>query len=723
MDIYWNMEEIKVFAGYIFLMYIWPSVVFWDYLKMKTKIFRFSFCVTVQIIIVNTVVLLMGLLHILNEKTVSCLFYGVFLIAVCRICKIIKPDFWKRIRGFKLCISSRVGEYALLSIVIIYGMIYFSYGSFQIHTYGQYDTFVHHGWINKMVSGQIYPEGIYPMSMHCFIYCLYALFGIRIYSVMLFLQCIHVTVFLLSAYCLMREVFRWRYSPIFVLALYLTMDFTVSSMNRLQTTLPMEYGLHTQFLCALYLIRYLKYADKDIVADGFFKRYWDENLLLFIASLAASIASHYYTTIMAFVFCISIAVFNIKKIVRCIIPLIVSVLCGCFIAAAPMAGAFISGIPFEASINWGLSVINSNNETVEENDAYTMENVKTPFGLTNSDRAVVEKIPEGGQKVINGIIKVEYLIREVYRSGYKIIYGSDRGRRIFEIMLAVFCFCIISRQQHDEEIKKISSQYIPFILMSFLSALIFIAYNSPDLGLLVIIPNHRFFPSGHMVTLAVMMMPADIIFSIGARVCSDKILQLVSIISVGGIYLLMKILGNFHGYLNYALTRYEEAVLVTDSIMKEFQQEDYTIVSPIDDAYQIELYGKHQEISDYITKCEQGKYSIPTEYVFIYVEKKPIEYYQNFCFSGPSWLAESGDSEIKSTEISKEAAYEDMSGYANASWSLYRGGRTILESKAYEWCQCFAEKYPSTLNIYYEDEKFVCYYFIQDVDKPYNLAL
>ena len=50
--------------------------------------------------------------------------------------------------------------------------------------------------------------------------------------------------------------------------------------------------------------------------------------------------------------------------------------------------------------------------------------------------------------------------------------------------------------------------------------------------------------------------------------------------------------------------------------------------------------------------------------------------------------------------------------------------RTVLESKAYEWCRRFAEEHPSVLNIYYEDDSFVCYYFRQDAGKPpYELGL
>ena len=82
MEICWILEYVKVFCGYIFLMFIWPTVVFWKYLKDKKVAYRFSFCVTAQIVIINAVVLLMGLLHILNGIVVVCIFYGTFLVQV-----------------------------------------------------------------------------------------------------------------------------------------------------------------------------------------------------------------------------------------------------------------------------------------------------------------------------------------------------------------------------------------------------------------------------------------------------------------------------------------------------------------------------------------------------------------------------------------------------------------------------------------------------------------
>ena len=67
--LYWIIEYIKVLLGYGFIMFIWPSVIFRKYLKGKSVTFRFGFCATVPIVIINTVVLMLGLLHILNKWT------------------------------------------------------------------------------------------------------------------------------------------------------------------------------------------------------------------------------------------------------------------------------------------------------------------------------------------------------------------------------------------------------------------------------------------------------------------------------------------------------------------------------------------------------------------------------------------------------------------------------------------------------------------------------
>ena len=153
-----------------------------------------------------------------------------------------------------------------------------------------------------------------------------------------------------------------------------------------------------------------------------------------------------------------------------------------------------------------------------------------------------------------------------------------------------------------------------------------------------------------------------------------------------------------------------------------FRSKSYTIISPKEELCQVELYGNHEEISEFVNRTKEDDYSISTENIFIYVEKKPIVYWQLYNFQGPAWLGQSRDNNIEAYEISAVAAQEDLSEYASIN-QIYSGGRVILESKAYEWCRSFEERYPNELIVYYEDENFVCYYIKQDMDKPYNLGI
>ena len=213
--LYWACEYGKVFLAYLFLMFIWPSVVFSKHLEGKDKIYRFGFCVTVQIVIANSAVLMLGLFHILNRWIVILMFYGTFGASLFRK---IKPQQWRngfdelyrlvtKTYGLRLFLyrklkkfvrrtedtflrfrdrnRARLPEYAMLGVIVLYGMIYFSYGVFQDFNYGSGDMYVHHQWIDGLLEGRIFSDGVYPEAMHCFLYCIHVLFGIRLYNCIL----------------------------------------------------------------------------------------------------------------------------------------------------------------------------------------------------------------------------------------------------------------------------------------------------------------------------------------------------------------------------------------------------------------------------------------------------------------------------------------------------------------------------------------------------------
>lgn len=725
---YWILEYGKVFCGYMFFMFLWPSVVFCDHLKGKNRTYHFSFCVTSQVVIASTVVLMPGLFHILHPQAIVVLFYGIFFFMLFRSVRrrpfsypakgTVKEIWWRLREGIR--------EYGLLAILLVFGMIYFSYGAFQIHSYGFGDLYTHHEWIYGLKEGKIFSGGVYPEAMHCFIYCLEVLFGIRVYSSLMFLQGIHVAVFLLAGYLLMREIFCWKYTPLLALALFLTLDVVsadlVYSMFRLQITLPLEFGLHTQFLCALYLVRYLKNRHRVVRKGKLSRYYWDENLFLFFMSLTAAVSIHFYTVIMAFVLCGSFAVFLLKRVFskERFLPLAASVFCACIIAGAPMAGAMASGTPFNASINWAVGAMNGQETRALEDK-------------TSSDGILKKKKPvfAAALEMAGGI----------YTEGYAELYGAFGGGMILLVTAAGIVFCLSPGKKMPDWMREICSGYPPLLLFTVLFVFL---YAAPRLGFLEIISDSRFCSVGHMMLMALLMLPADVGFSVLIRFYRVRLPKAVSSLSVAGIYILTVLTGHFHGYLFYELSRYNAAVEVTNRIAEEFPEKSYVIISPTDELYPVIEDGWHEELLTFVTNIGTEGYQFAPEHAFFYIEKRPLQYAQAYFFDGPSWLArakykdiywdkysrkypDTGASqapEINASKISEEEARKNLLVDDNP-WLSYKRlpERTILESKAYEWCRKFAELHPDHTEIYYEDEEFVCYYFRQIDGSQYNLKV
>ena len=816
--VFWLTEYGKVFFAYMMLMFVWPSVVFRDYLRSKSRTVRFAFCVTVQVVIVNTVVLCFGLLHILNAWTIRAFFYGIFLWSVLRKVKIDeeKQDAIRRLfggtQGIRLFLlrirtalwdgmkrgakkfgesaRAHVLEYPLLAVVVIYGMIYFTYGAFQDYSYGFGDMYLHHSWIYSLTEGQIFPDGIYPEAMHCFLYAMHTLFGVRIYSCLLFVAGIHVSVFLLAAYCLLKEVFHWRYTAIFVITMFLTLDLVcvdeIFSMSRLQWTLPQEFGLYTQFLCALFLVRYLKKPMQIVEVERGKKkkikkkrRVWNVELFLFMFALAASFEIHTYATVMAFFLCLSFALCVFWKIFRrgYFRGLVAAAVCGVLIAVAPMGLAFATGIPFQGSINWAINIINGTDtkegrtqqaEGLEAGDSQGSGQGQTEQGesqlpATGGEGNPVTQQPGSGNAVSQGqqqgqqivveptfgeklsgiLVRLPEISKEklqkLYDYGYVTLYRTERAEWIvgltflaaalfFVYRIVSLILCLTCKKfGYGRKQAACFDGYPPMILASFLFMLL---YAAPFLGLPELVAGSRLCSTEQMLLLAVIAMPVDVLFSLLALIKRHGFLHILSAICVGGIYAACIYLGVFHGYLYYELTRYNSVVMVTDDITKKFPKESFTIVSCTDEIYQIIQYGYHEELLQFLQLVDTYNYTLPTPYIFVYVEKHPIQYAQSNFFTGPDWLAWekytdyyndyfSEGSRINASEISDTKAREPIMLFYTASHTYANlESRTILESKAYRWCQRFLQRYENEMCVYYEDDDFVCYLIEQN---PYNL--
>lgn len=797
-NMYWFIEYGKVFMAYGFLMFIWPSAVFRKLLKGRSLTFYFGFCATAPILVINTVVLLFGLLHILNGWTIRLFFYGLFLCSLLRMLpfrrkllltakRLLRREYglrsflYRTFCRFSALLKRRLlflwnrwkphfFEYLLLFILVVYGLIFFSWGPLSDHSYGFSDSYTHHTWTYNLTLGKIFSSGVYPEGMHCVVYTVHTLFGLSIQTCNLFLGCIHIMVFIVSLYCLFKEVFGWRGSSLLAVLLFLILKSgcldEIYNLSRLQCSLPQEFGFFTMFLCPAFFARYLKSDHHPLRGRRRTKRVWDDNLIIFCLALADSLAIHFYVTIFAFFMCAGFALFHIRKIFRKthFLPLVTAAVLGVALAVLPMAGALATGMRFQGSINWALSVMsgsdgNGSAQKPQDTDSKNpgsdgeSDNAGTAPGIdtgNDGDNADINpsaplnpsadpSLPESAQQKTSVIQKLSDLCRRLFasiQSVLPVLYGNSRGFYILLTLLS--CILYVSYRLITLFLKRLVpdigldparlDNYVPMLFNLFFYLILYVA---PYLGLPELIQISRLCSTIHILFIAAAVMPVDLLLYMISCFMSPKALDTVNILAVAAVYALVVQTGNYHGYLYFALTRYNASVDLTEQIMAEYPRYTYTIISPNEELHQVMDHGRHEDLFQFMYQVTyQDTYYIPTEYLFIYIEKRPMLYAQTHFFSGPGWLAEirhfsdtSICPEIICQEISDEMA--DELYRASAAWPIYTSvdNRTILESRAYRWCSQFAKQYTHETEIYYEDEDFICYRIRQNPMRLFNMVV
>ena len=49
--------------------------------------------------------------------------------------------------------------------------------------------------------------------------------------------------------------------------------------------------------------------------------------------------------------------------------------------------------------------------------------------------------------------------------------------------------------------------------------------------------------------------------------------------------------------------------------------------------------------------------------------------------------------------------------------------RWIIMSKLYFWTEKYRQKFPEDMSVYYEDDEFICYQLVQDINNLHNLMI
>ena len=760
---YWILEYIKVLLAYLFILYLWPTVVFRAQLRGKGRAYRFCFCVSVSVLLINTAVLLLGLVHLLYQPIVSVLFWGIFIIQLFRNDLLgiswlndIRSVFNRTMTVRRMLLrwhtanrerlSAAIGEwwkstknrrleYALLGLLTLFAMAYFSANALQVHSYGSGDQYVHHAWVYGLAQGKVFSAGIYPEGMHCFIYLMGTVFPLKYYSIILFLGGIHIQVYILSVYLLSRVLFRWKMSGLFALAGFLTVGQAVVNgifgISRLSWTLPQEFALYTVFLMAYGLIGFLRHTPRALpkparpLSLSFWRAFFsDRDLFIFVLALAVSVCVHFYATILALFVCLVIVLLNLRLVFRrgTFVRLAAGALLALLLAGVPMALARLEGYPLQGSLYWAMSVTKGDAEATEAPEMQEVEEQPTER----------ESLQERANRVI--------------RRTYLELYGTKRGKALLAVdlsvaglsalVLLVFALRRLTGKQKSEEKARFSPDVFKGYLIVAVSVFVlFMAYRPKLIGLPSLIAGTRVCSTIDLFSMLLFACVLDMLFTGAGFVVSERYLKPVSALVCAGIYFFAQTNGLFHGYLYYELTRYPVAVELTKEIVENLPEKQYTIVSTTDELYQVVETGFHEEWIDFLDRSGDKSYTIPTPYLFFFIEKHPIQYAQNSFASGPSWLAaekytrfyrKSGAQypEILHGEISAEAAEMDFSKVRKRSDTASSlTNRTILESRAYAWYQQFSALHPHEGRIIYEDDDFLCYCVHQNEFSLFSLGV
>lgn len=780
----WWMEYGKVMLAYLALVFVYPSVLFRNYLKGKGRTFWFGFCVTSSMMLISTAVILLGLVHLLNVCVVRILFYGSLIWSISRsmrmpmtarylVYKVQNHTYGGKLLAVRLrdalvgtvrralaglwrVLRRNFVEVALLFALVAYGVLYFSWTPIHTQGYGFSDIIVHHYWTYGLQQGKVFIAGIYPEAMHCMAYAVSTLFGIELYNVILFLQCANIIAFLGSIYLFGREIAGWKGSALVMLGVFLTLKLDTMTevyiMSRLQASLPQEFGLFAVFLIPAFLLRYLKNARQVSFRGKKTKFYWDENLVVFTLGIAVSISIHFYATVMALFSCLGVIVVWFFKIFhwRRFVPLALSAILSVVLSFGPMLLAFASGIPFQGSIFWALNVMKPDEEE------QSLEEFQDQLQKTRVDAQAVEKSPttptepvvqqrESLTQTIGSIwasvVKwVKQAADGVYYGSFKSLYQEDLVKLflltsqyafglaiVYRLLMAVLRW-VLPKRRFPAEL------FDGYAMVVIICMVFMMAFSPGRSGFPRLIAPDRVCAAGHGFLMCLIALPVDLAGVALSAVLGQKVMSVLSGAAVAAVIYLVISSGNYHGYLYLGGTRYNAAVNVTASIIQNIPKKQYTILSTTDELYQVIDHGFHEELLTFQRKCANQEYYIPTRYLFFYVEKHPIRYGHCHFSNGPAWLARQiypekfnnssvGD-RMSGGEISDEIAEKSLllgSKLSNAYTNIYN--REIVESRIARYLASFEKEYPNELNVYYEDEDFICYCLEQNPDRLFNLGL
>ena len=754
-----TLRFVSIFAAYTGLTVLLPAIMFRRILAGRRLSEQFLMCYTFGNFYIINIVFAVQLLHISGFWTLV-LFTAVpgiliwsrvnrvSLRELCMktgiVCKKILQgsmgikDFLYRVKNRSMAVLKKAVWLFYCEVVCntlqwilagaVIAALFWIYGRQLVLTYGYRasDIPVHLNWINQMSRGNLFASGVYPFGFHCMVYYLHAVFGFDTYVILCVFYLVQVFFIHIVLLAMLKLLCRSLYLPYAGIMVYILGSFWArQTYSRFGSSLPQEFGMIFVIPSVYFLIRFFQTEKKNL-------KNRETKLILgcFALAFSLTLAIHFYGTMIAGLCCIGIAVgfctrfLNKEYFRRIMLTGIISV----FLAVLPMGIAFAGGTPLQGSLGWGLSVINgdsSDTEDTSENEAaqkQAMEEMAARL-IENTQNSNSESVQTGEIPIITEAPKHSL---------------TDKAREIRKKMKNLREMMI---RRIQEFIINSREQWCAYAVLAGIAVLIL-------LGLMFIILRRitygeMLMSAGFCMGILTLLLCAG---NLGLPVLMDParcsiyyvylLIVSITVLGDGLLYLIFmpRILTISRNVVSFILTVSMAAGMIHQglvktpdfisdyvsngaftcltNIIKENKDETWTIVS-VNDETQMGLdHGWHYETITFLRKQEHinkdTKLIIPTEKVYFFIEKIPLNYSVVYSGSGQS--------------ISKKGASQSLPN--SGGIGMYQGeGRWILMSRMYYWAQAFMEMYPNEMKVYYESEDFVCYVIPQNMYHQYNFAI
>ncbi len=649
---------------------------------------------------------------------------------------------------------------ALCFVLMIAGLAYvFGADHFSHYGYRFYDMVVHNKWINAIDAQVLFVDGIYPFGYHTVIYYLHSVFSLEVVTLLRLFGMVQSMCVALALWSVLRLLCRSLFLPYLAIFAYLGLPiWHAYAFERFAGPLPQEFGMMFLAPSLYFLLEFLRAGAKK------------SDLWFYGLGVSMTCSVHFYITLVALLGSVAIALAYLPDLFqrRRFLRLMGIGILSFALAVYPMAISLARGVPMQGSMQWAMNVmagkaetqgggvISGVNGTAGSGAVQQTAEATEEAGEEDSAAGSAAAVGDSSTAIGTGATAISSSGSASSVSGISVSGGEDSGGgassgkdRILallallpgRLMQAAKAF-LPSAAVVSEYV--ISGSYLPvfpfwkqLVLGLFPLSLALAAVSTfldkgrgrlylavaGFLGLLLVVLASKLIGIPPLMDLFRTRIFFLYVWIWQAALCLDGCLFLVlrskphwlpgmglallctSLAAAAG-------LGLYREPIRTVFFESDGAIRSLYSILFSRQPRTWTVISANDERQMGYLLGYHMEILDFLWSMEYvtpyHSTLIPTEYVYVFVEKQPINY-------------GGADKEVL-PGISEEGAGQPLP--YGRDFLIYTGmNRWVFMSRLYYWCQAFAQLYPHDIRVYYEDREFICYEIRQNVYSTFNFAI